>query len=124
MMGWCLLLLMPRATGGCCPPQPAPHTPLRLRARCFRVAIRNPRVVRTRCEANLRVSTAKEDHRCYIVSGASSGAFSANVFTHASQFNRSIMSQSVQCFGKKKNAVRFTLSIPAYASFYLFRALF
>ena len=40
--------------------------------------------------------------------GASSGAFSANVFTHASPFNCSIMSQSVQCFGKKKNAVRLT----------------
>jgi hypothetical protein len=61
--------------------------------------------------ASLVTSFPKEMPAHDAEAGAPSGAFSANVFTHASPFNRSIMSQSVQCFGKKKNAVRLNLRL-------------
>ena len=57
-----------------------------------------------------REGEAKEGSHCAEKAGASSGAFSANVFTpRITKLKYSIMSQSVQCFGKKKNAVRHTM---------------
>ncbi len=58
-----------------------------------------------------REGEAKEASHCAEKAGASSGAFSANVFTpRITKLKYSIMSQSVQCFGKKKNAVRHNVS--------------